>query len=118
MKIELVDQFTDFFDDIWVYRSGDKQPCYMYAVNERGHTPIAHNPVLTNSYNYTCTIMLMPENQCNWVLRKSLIGDQAQAYMDNISKLMNTCEQINWKIAPERTLENPLKLSDLLGYPL
>ncbi|MFA0718965.1 hypothetical protein AB4622_23530 [Vibrio splendidus] len=118
MKIELVDQFTDFFDDIWVYRSGDKQPCYMYAVHERGHTPIEHNPVLTNSYNHTSTIMLMPENQCNWVLRTSLSSDLAQAYMDNISKLINTCELVNCKKASERTIENPLKLSDLLGQTL
>jgi hypothetical protein len=116
MNIELVDQFTDFFDDIWVYRSGKKQDCYMYAVNERGHTPIVHNPTLTNSYNHITTIMLMPENQCKWVLRNGLDLEQAQVYMDKISKLMNDCELINWQKAPERTIENPLKLSDLLGH--
>ncbi|MGR5151225.1 hypothetical protein [Photobacterium swingsii] len=116
MKIELVDQYTDFFDDIWVYRSGEEQPCYMYAVNERGHTPIAHNPVLTDSYNHITTIMLMPQNGCKWVLRNNLDFEQAQVYMDNISKLMNACELINWKRAPERTIETALKLSDLLGH--
>ena len=118
MDIELVDQYTAFFDDIWVYRSGDKQPCYMYAVDEHGHTPIAQNPVITNIYNYVRTIMLKPENQCNWVLRMSLSDEQAQIYMDNISKLIETCDLINLERAPEQTFENPLKLSDMLGHTL
>ncbi|HFG1858051.1 hypothetical protein M2G46_22180 [Vibrio vulnificus] len=116
MKIEITDQFTDYFDDIWVYRSSEKQDCYMYAVHERGHTPIRHYPVLSNNYNDITTVRLMPENQCNWVLRNSLDYEQAQRYISQIASLMEVCEQINWNRAPSISFENRLKLSDLLGH--
>ncbi|EGR4060595.1 TPA: hypothetical protein RI752_001438 [Vibrio cholerae] len=114
MKIEITDQFTEYFDDIWVYRSSEKQDCYMYAVNERGHTPIRHNPVLSNSYNGITTVRIMPENQCNWVLRNSLDYEQAEKYISQIASLIEVCEQINWNRVPSINYKNRLKLSNFL----
>lgn len=116
MKIEITDQFTDYFDDIWVYRPSEKQDCYMYAVHKHGHTPIGRNPILTSNYKEITTVMLMPENQCNWVLRNSLDYEQAQVYISKIGSLIDVCEQINWNRAPSISFENRLKLSDLLGH--
>ena len=116
MKIKLEDQFTDFFDDIWVYSESDSQSCYMWAVNneDKTHTPITHAPVIADSYNYVISIMLMPKDSCNWVLRNSLDKETAEIYMDKISTLIRICESINWGHRASQTIDSPLKLSQMI----
>ncbi|ENM5736130.1 hypothetical protein DU972_003770 [Vibrio mimicus] len=116
MKIELVDQHADHFDDLWVYRIRETQPCCIYAVNEDGHTPIVGNIALSDSYNSITTVMLRSERRCSWVLRYSLSSEQADIYINKISELIRVCDFVNYTNSPEITPENPLKLSDLLGF--
>ncbi|EIJ0985437.1 hypothetical protein LH715_004413 [Vibrio vulnificus] len=116
-NLKTLDEFSAYFDDIWLFQLDEGQRCCLWAYdNDQGTlTPLDDSIVPKSEIHGSndAEIWLVSNVHCDWKLRKTIMETQVNLYLDVIATLIVKCSAVN-SLNQSVSKESAIKLTDFV----